>query len=631
MSRVRRALIEVRSGLAGVRARIPKMPRWARVTLSVLAAAYLVFLLVMNVLLGTGLFRSLANANEEELKIEYSSAYSLFPGHVVAKDLTVRFQDANVQFLLTLEDATLDVSLPALTRKTFHVKRVEADGVSFLLRMKTSSTEGKEARLAAYPQIPGYSDPPLTSEEEDPPIPEDQYGLWTVHLEEVSASIREVWIMEYRYRGPGAVAGGFRLRPMRELWVSPSVLLTQGGTVSIGEAELMRASEGRLEAQVEAFDVRVPTGAEVLRHVSVRSSLRGELVSLSPIGTTYLASTDATLAGGGGPLELDVNLDHGVLMPGTRIEYRAAEARVERGGLTVRAGVDASIAVDGERIVARAGLPRATLSVAGAEAVFMTGAKGSITSTHADLAAPLAIHAFEGAVPSARAPDLAKLQTAMPDGLVLRGGSAGLAVRARSEGGSLEGRADLSLNDARVTAKTLDLTASGKVWANASSKDLSKRIALPDTGADLDRIAIGVEGARQSGLQATVRLADATLGRNPEILAGGVALDVRPGDRVMRFAAELASLPRWVGDASASKSLRAQASAHVGGGTVAFRDVRASSGRLAARGRFSQKDGATHGAFVLRTGPLSVGLALDKDGTRVVPFATESWLGEGHR
>jgi hypothetical protein len=74
--------------------------RWARrlvrlATLTLVGAA-LLCLAGMNVFLRTRLFRDLISADPGSLRVEYASAYSLWPGRIHVEGLSIRGLDSNV-------------------------------------------------------------------------------------------------------------------------------------------------------------------------------------------------------------------------------------------------------------------------------------------------------------------------------------------------------------------------------------------------------------------------------------------------------------------------------------------------------------------------------------------------------
>ena len=79
--------------------------------------------------------------------------------------------------------------------------------------------------VAALPQIPEFRGPAVfESWVPEPPLTDEEYNLWTVHLEGVDVGVREAWVQQFRYVGDGRARGKFRLRAARSLWVGPASL-----------------------------------------------------------------------------------------------------------------------------------------------------------------------------------------------------------------------------------------------------------------------------------------------------------------------------------------------------------------------------------------------------------------------
>ncbi len=133
------------------------------VVIAAVLGLWALYAIAGNVLLRTTLLRDWLDSNEDKLKVEYDSAWTWLPGRVHVRGLSLRFQDSNVQMLLELERANIYVDPFALARRTFHATHVDADGARLLFRHKLTHLEGNEGRVAAYPRIPGFADPPLKS------------------------------------------------------------------------------------------------------------------------------------------------------------------------------------------------------------------------------------------------------------------------------------------------------------------------------------------------------------------------------------------------------------------------------------------------------------------------------------
>ncbi len=75
------------------------------------------------------------------------------------------------------------------------------------MRHNVVKSDGQERRLAAFPKIRGYDGPPVyPGPDPEPGPPED---AWLIEMENISAQVNDVWIVEYHYAGKGAAKGGF--------------------------------------------------------------------------------------------------------------------------------------------------------------------------------------------------------------------------------------------------------------------------------------------------------------------------------------------------------------------------------------------------------------------------------------
>ncbi len=607
--------------------------RPAKIVVLAIAAIYALYLVAANLLLATGLLGRLLTTKDGEMAVSYGSAFSLLPGRVVTRGFSLRFQDSSAQMALSFERATIDVDLFALLRRTFHVRRLRATETAFALRLKMDTAAGNERRLEAYPKIVGFSDPPLRTEPPRPARAEEDYDHWTVELEDIDASVHELWIMEYRYRGHGEVTGGFRLRPLRELWVDPSAFEASSGVLSIGDDDVLQVESGRLEARVDAFDVRVPSGAAVLRHVSARGGLRGAVTSLTPFGRMYLPQGAPELADGRGRAEINVHVDHGVVTPETRIDYETEHVQLRAPSFTLDGSL--SIVVQGEsaageepRLRTSAHVETAALKLdsEAKAAIHVKDADASFTTDHSDLAATMAMHSASARVSSARAPDLRAMTPILPTDVSLSG-SAGAAARFEARRDGADGRLDLALEDVRLRTSSFDVSASGSAWVNAAGADPRQAVAASGSGANLTAVRVAIDQKHVEGLDVAFRVPEGTLRLRPlPSLRAQTTLEVAPGDRAMHLVAALASLPKWVGEAAAKGPVRARAILRAGPSGVDFSRGHADNGRLTGQGGFRKNHNEARGAFLVRGGPLSAGVVVDDGRSTLVPFANEEWL-----
>jgi len=301
--------------------------------LAVLGGLELLYLLCANVVLCTPLLKKFA-AGSDDLSLDYRSAYSLIPGRVEVRDLRLRMHDHNVEFEVAIERGTLDVSLLDLAHKRVHALRVDADAVGFRMRHRLSRVGLEGPRVAAYPPIAGFKDPPLFEGPPPPPIADADYNLWEVNIENITAQVREIWILEYRYRGPGVARGKFLLRPARYYEVGPATLDLTGGSLHLGGDAVSERTNLHLRMVVSGSDVQKLQGLEPLEKVVADARGTFEGTDLRFLDA-YLGPHAGAIARGSGNIDFDIHMNQGALVPPTTMKASFADVELRGSAFDV--------------------------------------------------------------------------------------------------------------------------------------------------------------------------------------------------------------------------------------------------------------------------------------------------------
>ncbi|HEX7528986.1 MAG TPA: hypothetical protein VF425_07740, partial [Thermoanaerobaculia bacterium] len=264
------------------------------------------------------------NSDPATLFVTYTGARSLLPGHLRFDTLVLRSRDSNIEWEARLEGVTIRVCLSDLLRRRFRAGSVRANALSYRLRERLERSEATPARLARYPGIVGFAEPPLR----DPPAPLAVAGNpWRIVVDDLSVGVvREIWIDSWHWTGSARLEGGLDLLPGRQAEVLPSELSVTGGTLRFGEHVISLETTGAVSAALPRFETQVYPGNEVWKIMSGLAVLRGTLHGLDFLSAD---GEGLRIAGGIGSARIGVVLDGG------------------RG----RARVDA----DARRFVARAG------------------------------------------------------------------------------------------------------------------------------------------------------------------------------------------------------------------------------------------------------------------------------------
>jgi hypothetical protein len=599
--------------------------------LLVVAALELVWVVAANVALKTSLLSSVFNSSPD-LQISYRSASSPWPGRVRLEGLSVRMEDYNVQFLLTIERAYVDISLLELAKRTFHAPWVDAEGVSFKMRHKVHAVENAR-RLAAYPSIEGFSDPPLYRGPKPPPISDADYDLWRIQIENVTAEVKELWFLEYRYAGKGVASGSFLLQPARSFELSPSRLDLFGGRLTVAERPVAETVDGRIACQVERFDVQKTSGLAPFDNVSLDLKLAldgGDLAFLD----VYLEPDTGLRANGPVRVDLAAVLKQGLVQPPTQLTILAPRARVsgERAAFAgdVRATVSAPDGSDQLTLDARSERIHGIAAKDGVPGPVLESVSFGTSFGPRRVSQPMRLTSSSIDVHRGRVPSLQWFERWLepePRSPKLRG-SAEFSARLTREGdGGMVGAAALEARAVEVRLPSFAVRTDAAVDVTLARAEAGAKSPIRATlKSDFQRLSLLDSGERTEPFSASIRSQQLALGDSPPSLECRFELRGKHCDALLPLVVgfpplrDLLRLGLGLGDLDAEFWVRA-------GARNELDLVRAQSGAVTARGRMSMSPKGANGRFLLSTNFANVGVRLDGGETTVEPLVTDEWLG----
>ncbi len=416
-----------------------------------LLALQIFYLLAGNLFLRFGLL-PLLNRHPDRFLMGYERAYTLWPGVARVEGFRLRDQSWKVQFRLEIDEADVTVDLLALFGKKFSATRVRATGVAFRLRRLLDDAGATTARARAAAPIEGFEDPPLALVGPDaPPVSDADFDAWRVHIGDVDALAREVWMDEHRLTGAIRVRGGVYVIPDRLVHVGATEVDLDGGVLRIGGEVAMSPVDLHVTATLGVIDLRGSREA-ALRQISGHARLDGRTPGMEFV-RLYLGEPPALrVAEGSGAFHVDYYLAHGRAMPPTAAT--AVCDRVVLGAAEYTATLDYRLDVrvdDASPEPVATGdllIRKATIERAGAEGASPTleNARAHFKGLPRDLAGPITIEKTELDVP-ATIPELRWLLPAHPPRVSLAGSG---ALRAR-----------VDVNEAMKAAGTLSASARG--------------------------------------------------------------------------------------------------------------------------------------------------------------------------
>ena len=608
----------------------PRLKRLAWIAGIAVAGLYFVYLVAANALIGFGGVEWFVNSSTDDAHLTVESGRTWIPGRVEVKGLKLRFEDQNVQFEIVLARASARLSLIELVKKRLHIRAIDADGVRFRFRHKVTTVSGNERRLLHFPRIEGFADPPIL-------VPEpstDKTKNWAFLIENVRARGVELWFMEYRFAGRAEVFGAFELAPGRKLWVGPARLDLVSGELGVGEKRpLAQKLRGTMDFRFRETNPDPIPGLEIFRQISAKLALDAELVDLEAANLYLSDASNTAVRRGKGRLTTRVELVDGRFVPQSFVAMQGAEdvhvalpnaalggrfaTRVEARG---RPGETTRLFVDGALTGAELNLRTAQPSNPGD--VSAQSLAAVVATDNADVASPWKLDEASFRIEGGRIENLGAVVSPEKRG-VLGGGAAWFFGRVALERkGSWSGavRADARQVRVRIGEKTSTLDSVFMASLDSPSRELENGV-LRDVAFDVTSAEVPRD---DPPLHLSVRVARAGWsGFPPKSLEGRATIEAPHVDPLLEALGAPAILVTAWPDAPLDASAR-----------FAFErpelDVRldlAKSGPFRAMGRL-RVCSPPRGAFLVKSGAFSAGLAVREGGVRVVPLAGDDWLAD---
>lgn len=618
-----RRLTALRGAAARLRAR--DLAKVLAGVAAVLFCLQLVYLAAANLLLKTQAIQR-AVASSPGFVLEFADAYSLWPGHVHVRDLSLRVEDYNVQFEVALDQADVDIALGELPFKKFHITRLSAQGTRFRMRHKLIAVGEDVERVAAYPPIKGFADPPYFVGVREPPTPDADYDLWSVRIQNVIAQVSELWVMEYRFQGRGLARGSFVVQPERWVQVEPASLTFEQGTLRLGSHLVAQQMRGQIACDIPDMHVQASEGVQVLREILATAHLELQGGNLDFL-QAYLARLGEVRYGGRAQWLIDANVARGVVQPGTRVELRATPGELHHPWASLAGDVMLSLGrrSEAQELELAVAAPRLLASSARSTepAPILTGLAGSLKLRGVDLKQELSLGTAGVALSSGRAPSLSWFA---PKGTALSGSAEVAFELARDEKGALSGSTRVSLKQAELRHEDLWFAADAESALGFQRASGASALELHQATLQVRNARVRTGDKHSEPFAATVDASGMQLDPNH----GGVAT----GSLRLRVSSTEALLPLLIGapfkgiasSALDLQALDARATFKVRRGDADVRVVDATSGNVRLRGYLSKRAERPRGAFLLSSGPINVGVTLSDGETEVSPFVSDDWL-----
>ncbi|AKT40813.1 hypothetical protein [Chondromyces crocatus] len=588
------------------------------------------YLVLGNLFLGLGGLKRLVSWDPETFTMDYDVAWSLWPGHARVRNFKITGQDTVLQWSMDIEKASVQVELAELFDLRYHATRVSAEGVVFKLRFRVSDEVADSAYARALPPIAGFADPPLAFVGPVLEPTDADYHLWTAHLENIDAQIKEIWVEGYRYTGDMHARSGFYFKPLRKFSLDPSGVEIRSGELQTADHAVLRGMEGYLFASVDPSDMEYADVATMLKATQLHAMLEAQVPGLSFMRS--LTGDDfPRFRDGSGALSLDVRVDRGVLSQGSRARYATERLDVDTldGGAT--AALEADLRVHEGRTHLSGDVDHATLRWArpsGGPVAVVNGARATLEMP-ASLLEPWLVEDYALQLPSVRVPDLRRLLPDRQSPVQFTRGSAALRGALSGHRGQ-PGRGSLHVDvwNAAGSWKQLALGASVGAKIEVEGVDLVGKTATLKGTAGIGKAHVRAGESAYEDWWARARFSGVKvrLGRSIDV-RGNAKVAMRDLDPFVGTLVGMDLLPGWSKPLISSKQVDTDVNVNKQGTRLSL-GVQAIAGSQRVTGLLERRQDDDRGAFLIESGPLSAGLQLGADGVSVKPFAGGGWLKE---
>jgi hypothetical protein len=539
--------------------------RWHRPWLWGLAGLVLFELLYNGVLL-TGLLATILNhATHGHPRIGWTRAWSVIPGDVYVRNLTLRQEDDRGGFWqLDLEDVTVDLSLVSLLRR-----RLEAESLE---------VRGLHVRLAPAPPPPEEERKPAS-----PPSPDPwQVLLYNVRIQDV----RELNWKSVQLTGIQEATGTLELILGHRVSAQDVKVRLGPGQLRIQGEALLDVQQGSAGFVIEAPRQEPEGGFDLtagLRegHLQFNATVRA-LEELQPLVSSI---TDVRLSGGAGSLEAKLQVKEGRLAPGTLVKGQGQPVTIRSGPVSVTApwALHADV------------YPRE-----GAADRF--GLKLTLSSLQAEAGQALTMKTPEVLVLlGARSP---RLDEPLPD-------------------------VHLDVRTEPLHAEWAGATLRGRVLLNIDARKLavSRRDTLVFHGSELQlqEISVHTKEDQTRDWEGTLSFPEATLTLAPPALEGRFAGKFSNASPFVALLTHQGALPGWLSPLLTARNLELSGAVDMGERGAKLRQMHARGEGLELHGQAETTGGPPQAVLLVKMGVLAVGVEAGAQGTDIQILRPTHW------
>jgi hypothetical protein len=596
--------------------------------LAVAVALECVYLLAVNVFLNTDLAPKTINRRPERFEMRWSAGWSLWPGMVSLRDISLRGRSAHRDWYAHLDSVTTGFHLLPLFQHTVHLTSVRATGVDYRQRRRLLPGESSPIPLAELAPIPeSLGAPPARPR--PPGVAKPHAPPWKVLADAIDCEVGQLWIERFRLTGPLQVSTPMRLVVRGELEF-PRVRATMtSGDLRAGDEKIFDGFGLDVEATIHPFLPRNARRLAFFHDLSGRFDLHSRSASLFFL-EAYFRKTPWLRFNERANARMEMRLDHGRLQPGSTLEITNDHVDLEvldrhltgKGVILGKVGT-----MDGQaQSTITANLRDFQIAPVGSTETVARGRSATLvaSSTAMDLSNPFTDLRVVFDLPEAEILDLKFYNSMIPPGsrfqLLSGSGLLHYHLEGSQEERSLHGNIDLTVKQAAAQFDKYEMR--GGFTLNSVLRQASPRELLFDISGT--RLSLHTEKSDWSAafLFPRARMSFSEPMRVDAALQMEM-LDTRP--LVALFDA-LKGAPNWLERMMIIENIRGSAALDVRRDAVAITDLDVTGKGLKALADLTLGKDTRNGILYLHFHGFSFGIALRKDDKDVKILRPLHWF-----
>lgn len=591
----------------------------------------LAWLLAANLVLALHVIPRAIAHHSLNVALDYERAVSLYPGDLRVERFWLRGRDRrHVEWQFTVESGRANVVLLPLLLRRFQTRWLHARGVTARFRkLESPESLARDQRIIALsPPIAGFG--PIArapyGPEDNPLHPTRK--RWTVDLEHTTLrDVREIWIGPFRFEGEATARGRFFVKPHQLVEFGPARLSVRDGRVALGEEVALDALHLELEATLAPVQPGRVRRRELLRLLTggVKGTLRLRgLESLRPL------LPELPARGGAGQVALDLAVGDGLLQPGSWLEAQLRALQLHVGPLQLAGGAALRLRVGPQSATSTLSMPRAVLHLAAVPGLELGGALALEThSPRIDLVSPGHATALLLRVQDLRCDDLTPLSGRLL-GVKVEGGQGRADGELRLFTDGREGRGVLHLATGPLALRLRDQSFTAALRADLHLQRFARhplRGDLRDSALAVTDVQVPVlPHADGFWLTAHLSRAEGALGAQGQA-ALTLDAEARDGRPLLALLSRSGKLPRVATRLFELPHLTLHAEGQSDAGTLTVSALRLAGGKTELLGALRKLPRRPpRGAFLLRAGPLELGLGTGQGKLALHPVHGDAWF-----